>query len=105
MFGSSFYPLKEKVFDAIEKEGVPLREKYFPKKLRGKTGSFLTKGRVEDLYWKQKKSLQDIAKEYGCTKQWISLLMEKYGVKRRAASEALREAVMRNKITSLRRKI
>ncbi len=101
LFNSSFYPFKREVFEAIEKEGFPLREMYFPK-MRGKIISSLTKERIEELYHRQKKSLQGIAKEYGCTKQWIFLLMEKYGLKRRTAKKALRIAVRQNEIPLIR---
>jgi len=103
LFNSSFYPFKKKVFEAIEKEGFPLRKIYYPK-LRGNIISSLTEERIKELYHKQKKSLQDIAKEYGCTRQWILLLMEKYGLKKRTRSEALKEAVKQNKVALIRPK-
>lgn len=68
LFNSSFYPFKKKVFEAIEKEGFPLREIYYPK-MRGNIISSQTKERIEELYHEQNKSVQDIAKECGCTKQ------------------------------------
>lgn len=73
---SSCYPFKKKVFEAIEKEGFPLKEIYFPK-MTGRIFSSLTKGKTKELNNGQKRSLQDIAKEYGCTRQWMMLLMEK----------------------------
>ena len=103
LFNSSFYPFRKKVFEGIEKEGYPLRKIYFPDKGR-KIVSPLTKEKIEELYCAQKKSLQDIAEKYGCTKQWIWLLMKKYGLKRRTLSEALREAVMQNKVALIRPK-
>lgn len=48
----------------------------------------LTKEKLIDLYYKQNKSLQDIAEEYNCTRQWVQLLMERYGLKRRKRSQA-----------------
>ncbi|MGA2468679.1 MAG: hypothetical protein ABSH06_30610 [Thermodesulfobacteriota bacterium] len=96
LFNSSFYPFRKTVFGAIEEAGYPVRQLYFPDK-RGKIVSPLTKEKVEELYCAQKKSLQDIAKEYGCTKQWIMLLMEKYGLKRRTRSEATKEAINQGK--------
>ena len=103
LLNSSFYPFRMEVFEAIEKEGFPLRETYYPK-MRGNIISSLTKERVKELYHRQKKSLQDIAKEYGCTKQMVFLLMEKYGLKRRTHSEALKEAVKQNKVALIRPK-
>jgi transposase-like protein len=52
----------------------------------------VSKEKVIELYYEQKKSLQDIAKEYGCTKQWVSLLMKKHGLNRRTLSEAQKVA-------------
>lgn len=57
----------------------------------------LTKDKLIDLYYKQNKSLQDIAKEYNCTRQMVKLLMEKYGLKRRKRSNARVLAIKRGK--------
>ena len=103
LYSSSFFPKKKQVFEAIEEAGYPVQQLYFPAKRR-KIVSPLTKEKVEELYCVQKKSLQDIAKEYGCTKQWVFLLMEKYGLKRRTGSKALRMAVRQNKIPLIRPK-
>jgi hypothetical protein len=103
LFNSAFFPKRKQVFEAIEKEGWPVSKLYFLD-TKFKKAPLVSKGKVIELYHEQEKSLQDIAKEYGCTKQWICLLMEKYGVKRRAAPEALREAVMKNKITLIKPK-
>lgn len=103
LFNSSFYPFRKTIFEAIEEAGYPVRRLYFPDK-RGKIVTPLTKEKVEELYCAQKKSLQDIAEKYGCTKQWIWFLMKKYGLKRRTLSEALREAVMQNKVALIRPK-
>jgi len=93
LFNSSFFHKRNEVFEAIERQGWQVRKLY----LSDKKAKTLTKEKVEELYYKQKKSLQDIAKEYGCTRQWIFLLMEKYGFKRRTRSEATREAIKRTK--------
>ena len=61
LLNSSFYPLKKEIFEAIEKEGFPLRERYFPK-IRGKIISSLTKERIEDLYHRQNKSFRILLK-------------------------------------------
>ena len=63
LFNSSFYPVRKEVFEAIEKEGYPLRDIYFPDVKRKKV-SPLTKEKLKELYYKQKKSLQDIGQEY-----------------------------------------
>ncbi|MGZ3560155.1 MAG: hypothetical protein ACXU97_13695, partial [Thermodesulfobacteriota bacterium] len=96
LFNSSFFPKREQVFEAIEREGWQVGRLYFPD-TKSKVTPLLTKEKVEELYYKQKKSLQDIAKEYGCTRQWIFLLMEKYGLKRRTLSEARIEAINQDK--------
>ena len=96
LFNSSFFLKRNQVLEAIEREGWQVRKLYFPD-TKSKKARLLTKEKVKDLYHKQKKSLQDIAKEYGCTKQWIFLLMEKYGLKRRTRSKAVREAIKKTK--------
>jgi hypothetical protein len=103
LFNSSFYLFRKRVFEAIEKEGWPLRQLYFSDGKR-RIYLLLTEQKLKALYYEQNKSLQDIAKQYGCTKQWVFLLMEKYGLERRTGSEALREAVMQNKIALIRPK-
>jgi len=75
---------------------LPVRKLYFPD-ANSKIASLLTKEKVKELYYEQRKSLQDIAKEYGCTRQWIFLLMEKYGLKRRTPSEATEEVYKQGK--------
>jgi hypothetical protein len=59
-----------------------------PNRTQGFISRSLSKEKLEDLYFVQNKSLQDIAKEYNCTKQMVKLLMEKYGLSRRKRSEA-----------------
>jgi len=70
------------------------------KKLGRKKGDIvtktLTKDKLVDLYQLQNKSLEDIAKEYNCTRQMVKLLMEKYGIQRRKRSTA-RVLAIRNK--------
>ena len=96
LYNSSFFLKKKQVLEAIEREGWPVKKLYLPDK-KPKIIPLLTREKVEELYYKQKKSLQDIAKEYGCTRQWIFLLMEKYGLKRRTLSEATKEAIKQGK--------
>ena len=48
---------------------------------RGLITDALTKDKLIDLYHHQNKSLEDIAKEYNCTRQMVKLLMEKYGLR------------------------
>jgi len=101
LFNASLYPVRKEVFQAIEKEGYPLRNEIFSD-MKRKVDSPLTKEKLKELYCKQKKSLQDIGKEYGCSRQWVSLLMEKYGVKRRTRSKARIIAIRQNKILFIR---
>lgn len=92
LLNSSFSTIKRQVIEAIEREGWRVEElSFFYKK--SKKAPRLIKEKVEELYYKQKKSLRDIAKEYGCTKQWIQLLMQKYGLERRNRQEAQKVAI------------
>jgi hypothetical protein len=97
LFNSSLYSVRKEVFQAIEKEGYPLLEIHFQDR-RPKIVSPLTKEKLKELYYRQKKSLRKIGVQYGCSRQWILLLMEKYGLKRRKAAKALRIALRQNKI-------
>jgi hypothetical protein len=97
LFNSSFFLKRSQVLEAIERQGLPVRKLYFPD-TKSKIASLLAKEKVKELYYGQKKSLGDIAKEYGCTKQWVHLLMEKYGLKRRTHSEATIEANNQGKV-------
>lgn len=92
LFNSSFYPFRKRVFEAIEEAGYPVRQIYFPEK-RGKIVSPLTKEKVKELYYGQKKSLRGVGMQYGCSRQWVMLLMKKYGLKRRTPSQAMIEAI------------
>jgi len=76
---------RNRFLEAIEREGWPVRKLYFSEP-KSKVAPLLRKGKVKDLYYNQKKTLREIAKECGCTKQWVSLFMEKYGLKRRIRS-------------------
>ena len=64
---------------------------------RGLVTNTLTKDKLIDLYHRRNKSLQDIAKEYNCTRQMVKLLMEKYGIYRRKRSEARLLAIKEGK--------
>jgi hypothetical protein len=92
LFNSAFFLKKKQVFEGIEKGGYPLGEKYFPD-TRQKIVPLLSKQKIKELYYGQKKSLQVIAREYGCSRQWIMGLMTKYGFKRRTLSRARIEAI------------
>ncbi len=98
---SSFFRLREKVFDAIEKEGYPLREIYFSD-MRRKRSLLLTKKEVREQYYGQRRSLAEIGKQCGCTRQNIMALMEQYGLKRRTRSKARLEAVKKKKMALTR---
>jgi hypothetical protein len=97
LFNSSLYPVRKEVFQAIEKEGYPLREIHF-QDMKPKIDSPLTKEKLKELYYVQKKSLREIGMQYGCSRQSILLLMEKYRLKRRTAKKALRIALRQNEI-------
>jgi len=96
LFSSSFFLLRKKVFEAIEKKGWPLQQLYFPGKRR-RIYLPLTKKKLSKLYYEQKKSLRDIARKYGCSRQNIMARMRKYGLKRRTPSEARIEAIKQGK--------
>ena len=67
---------------------------------RGYISDTLTPKKLEDLYYTQNKSLQDIANEYKCTRPMIKLLMEKYGLKRRTRDKARVLAIKEGKFNN-----
>jgi len=66
-------------------------------KKKGEITLILTKEKLKKLYFKQNKSLEDIAKEYGCSRIHISKIMKKYGLIRRTRSMARIEAIKKGK--------
>jgi predicted DNA-binding protein YlxM (UPF0122 family) len=60
------------------------------------TGS-LTEKTLRNLYVRQHKSLQDIANLFGCTRQMVHLLMDKYGIRRRERIKAVKMASSKRK--------
>ena len=92
LFNSSFFLKRKQVFEAIEEAGYPVGQLYFPDK-RSKIVPRLTKEKLEELYHGEKKSLGEIAKQYGCSKQNIMGLMERLGLKRRTPSQGRIEAI------------
>lgn len=64
---------------------------------RGEISIILNKEKLEDLYYEQKKSLEDIAIEYGCSRPHVSKIMKKYGLIRRTKSKARIEAMKKGK--------
>ena len=96
LFNSSFILKRNQVLEAIEREGWQVSKLYFPD-TKTKKPPVLSKEKIKELYYEQKKSLQDIAKEYGYSRNWIMLLMEKYGLKRRTRSDATKEAINQGK--------
>jgi hypothetical protein len=92
LLNSSFFPIKREVIEAIEREGRQVGKLFFSEKKPKKTPR-LTKEGIEELYYRKKKSLQEIARGYGYSRQFIMLLMEKYGLKRRTRLEARKEAI------------
>jgi DNA-directed RNA polymerase subunit RPC12/RpoP len=108
------FPFKREVCDAIDREiGVyyknrrgwqAIRKILFNdktvqilKKKKGEITLSLTKETLNTLYFKQKKSLEDISKEYGCTRPTIMNIMKKYGLERRTKSTARIEAIRERK--------
>jgi len=102
LFNSSFFSYKNKVFEAIEREGWPLRQLYFPD-MRRKIAPPLTKETIKTLYYREKKSLQEIAKGYGCTRQMVMAYMDKYGLRRRTLLKARILAIRKGKYKKVSR--
>ena len=97
LLNSSFFLLKKRVFGAIEKEGFPIRQLYFPDK-RVKTVPPLTKEAVTEQYYGHKRSLREIGTQYGCSKQNVMAKMRRLGLKRRTKSEARKELMKDKKM-------
>jgi hypothetical protein len=70
-------------------------------KKKGEITLILTKDKLKELYFKQNKSLEDIAKEYGCSRVHVSKIMKKYGLVRRTRSKARIEAMEKGKFPKL----
>jgi len=66
-------------------------------KKKGEITLILTKEKIKTLYFKQNKSLEDIAKEYGCSRTAIMKIMKKYRLVRRTQSKARIEAMKKGK--------
>ncbi len=64
---------------------------------RDEISIILNKKKLRILYYKQKKSLEDIAKEYGCSRQYVLRLLKKHGFISRTQSEARIEAIKKGK--------
>ena len=87
-----------KWLDGVKSEtGYKKRKNY----KRGVIINSLTKEILNDLYFHQNKSLQDIAKEYNCTRPMVQLLMEKYELKRRTRGKARVLAIKEGKFEKL----
>ncbi len=63
----------------------------------GSITKVLTEETLKELYYDQKKSLQDIAKEFNCSRSHISGIMKRYGLDRRTQSKARIEAIKKGK--------
>jgi predicted DNA-binding protein YlxM (UPF0122 family) len=88
------FAFKKEIFDAIESKGYSLRNLYFG-------WVALPKKKLQMLYYKQRKSTGEIAKEYGTTRQSIMKIMKRHGFIRRTRSEARIEAIKRGKFEKL----
>ncbi|MBI4679730.1 MAG: hypothetical protein HY753_00585, partial [Nitrospirae bacterium] len=84
-----------KWLDGVKSEtGYKKRKNY----KRGVIINSLTKEILNELYFHQNKSLQDIAKEYNCTRPMVQLLMEKYELQRRTRGKARVLAIKEGKL-------
>jgi len=70
-------------------------------KRKGEITQILTKETLKKLYFKQNKSLEDIAREYGCSRQAILKMMKKYGLEARTQSKARIEGIKKGKFENL----
>lgn len=112
------FTFREEICDAIDREiGVYYKAKrnwegirkilfsdeaaQFLTKHKGEITLILTKEKLKKLYFEQNKSLEDIAKEYGCSRQAILKFMKKYGFERRTQSKARIEAIKKGKFENL----
>ena len=64
---------------------------------KGKITQILNKEKLKWLYYRENKSLEDIAKEYRCSSVRVLQIMKKYGLKRRTQSKARIEAIKKGK--------
>jgi predicted DNA-binding protein YlxM (UPF0122 family) len=111
---SSFFPFRKEVFDAIDKErniyykvgrnwrsirGIKISDGTIQgvTRKKGDLTLILTKEKLKELYYKQNKSLDDIGKEFGCSRPTIMKIMKKYGLIRRTQSKARIEAIKKGK--------
>ncbi len=65
----------------------------------GKITQILSEEILKWLYYRENKSLNDIAKEYRCTSTRVLQIMKGYGLKRRTLSEARIEAIKKGRFT------
>jgi hypothetical protein len=93
---ASLFSYKDRVVDAIYKKGAfsdyyNIKRKWqtlFKVVLGENISKKLTKEKLEELYYEQKKSLEDVAKEYGTSRQNVMKIMKRYGLVRRPRSRA-----------------
>jgi len=112
------FTFREEVCDAIDREiGVYYKAKrnwegirkilfsdevtQILTKKKGEITLVLTKEKLKKLYCQQNKSLGDIGKEFGCTRQTVMKLMKKYGIERKTQSIARIEAIKKGKFENL----
>ena len=110
----SFFEFKGQILDAIEKERgayykadgnwralkpilISNGAKQIVTRKKGDITQILTKEKLKWLYYRENKSLEDIAKEYGCSRPTIMNIMKKYGLIRRGRSKARIEALKKRK--------
>ena len=106
---ASLFSFKDKVVDAIYKEGAfsdyyKIQKKWqalYKAVLGENISNELTKGKLQELYCNQNKSLGDIGKEFGCSRQYIMKLMQKCGIERKTQSIASIEAIKKGKFDNL----
>jgi hypothetical protein len=71
------------------------------KRKYGAITNTLTARVLKELYLFQENSLEEIARSYGCTRQMIDLLMDKYDIKRRGRISAIKLAKQKGKFRGI----
>ena len=80
------------IFKTYKKRKIPRFQKN-----RGEIKKSLTRYVLEDLYYVQNKSLQDIADQYNCTRPMVKYLMDEYGLETRRRGQARVLAIKKGK--------
>ena len=91
-------PQQLEIFNPYQKNlfGEKIKQKIAPSKI-------LTKEFLEKKYFIEQKSLDEIAKETNCSKQFVKKIMKKFGINCRTRSEARNLALNKNKLVFIKK--